>query len=62
MLRTVGSDKEYCDSLYKYWGHWAYYAGNIATELIMIAAVCAYFIMLSQMLYTIVVALIDWIF
>jgi amino acid permease len=62
MIRTTGNDKEYCDSLYKYWGNWAYYLGNISTLLIMIAAVCSYFIMLSQMLYTIILALVDWIF
>lgn len=62
MIRTTGNEKEYCDALYKYWGNWAYYLGNISTLLIMLAAVCSYFIMLSQMLYTIILALLDWIF
>jgi amino acid permease len=47
MIRTAGNDNEYFDTLYKYWGKWAYYIGAIATILIMIAALCSYFIILS---------------
>ncbi len=47
MIRTAGEDKEYFDTLYKYWGKWAYYVGAIATILIMFAAVCSYFIIMS---------------
>ncbi len=61
MLRTAGDDKEYFDTLYKYWGKWAYYLGAIATIAIMFAAVCSYFIIMSQMMYPIC-ALIFWIF
>lgn len=62
MIRSAGNDNEYFDTLYKYWGKWAYYAGFLSTLLIMIAAVCAYFVILSQMLYFIMLALIEWIF
>ena len=62
MLRTVGEDKEYFDTLYKYWGKWAYYLGAIATIAIMFAAVCSYFIIMSQMMYPIITALLYWIF
>lgn len=60
MIRVAGNDKEYFDTLYKYWGKWAYYCGFISTLLIMIAAVTAYFINLSSMLYYIVLAIADW--
>ena len=62
MIRAAGNDPEYFDTLYKYWGTWAYYCGFISTLLIMVAAVCAYFVILSQMLYFITLALIEWIF
>jgi len=61
MIRVAGNDKEYFDTLYKYWGRWAYYCGFISTLLIMVAAVTSYFINLSQMLYSIILALADWI-
>ncbi len=61
MIRTAGNDKEYFDTLYKYWGKWAYYLGLVSTLLIMFAAVCSYFVILSQMLYPIILALIEWI-
>lgn len=60
MIRAAGNDPEYFDTLYKYWGKWAYYLGFISTLLIMVAAVCAYFVILSQMLYFILLALIEW--
>jgi amino acid permease len=47
MIRTAGNDAEYLDTLYKYWGKWAFYLGAISTILIMVAAVCSYFIILS---------------
>jgi len=61
MIRAAGNDPEYFDTLYKYWGKWAYYLGFISTLLIMVAAVCAYFVILSQMLYFLMLALIEWI-
>lgn len=62
MIRTAGNDLEYFDTLFKYWGRWAYYLGIISTLLIIFAASCAYFIIMSQMLYPIALALIEWIF
>ena len=47
MIRTAGNDEEFFDTLYKYWGRWAYYSGLLSTLFIMIAAVCAYFIIMS---------------
>lgn len=58
MIKTAGNDKEWFDTLYKYWGKWAYYLGYIATILIMIAALCSYFIILSQMMYPTIAAII----
>ena len=62
MIRAAGNDKEYFDTLYKYWGKWAYYSGHISTLLIILAAITAYFIILSQMLYFLSLALLKWIF
>jgi hypothetical protein len=62
MIRAAGNDNEYFDTLYKYWGKWAYYSGFISTLLIMVAAVCAYFVILSQMLYFISLAILKWVF
>ena len=62
MNRTAGNDEEYFHTLYKYWGKWAYYLGTITTLLIIIAAVCAFFILMSQMLYPVIYSLISWIF
>ena len=47
IIRVTGKDDEYFQSLYKYWGSFAYYLGIISTLLIIIAAVCAYFIIMS---------------
>ena len=60
MIRCAGNDNEYFDTLYKYWGKWAYYLGFISTLLIMIAAVTAYFINLSSMLYYLLLAILEW--
>lgn len=60
MIRCAGNDHEYFDTLYKYWGKWAYYLGFISTLLIMIAAVTSYFINLSAMLYYILLAILEW--
>ena len=62
MIRSVGNDDEYFDTLYKYWGKWAYYLGYISTILIMIAAETSYFINLTQMMYFLLLALLEWIF
>ena len=62
MIRVAGNDEEYFHTLYKYWGNWAYDLGMFSTLMIIIAAVCAYFIMMSQMMYPILLSLIDWIF
>jgi len=61
MIRVAGNDKNFFETLYKYWGKWAYYCGFISALLIFIAAVTAYFINLSSMLYYIALALGDWI-
>lgn len=61
IIRTAGNDNEYFDTLYKYWGPLGKNLGLISTLLIMIAAVCAYFIIMSQMLFQIMCALIEWI-
>ena len=58
MIKTAGNDKEWFETLYKYWGKWAFYLGYIATILIMIAALCSYFIILSDMMYPTIVAII----
>lgn len=47
MIRTAGNDAEFFDTLLKYWGKPAYYSGLISTLLIIVAAVCAYFIIMS---------------
>jgi amino acid permease len=60
MIRCAGNDKEYFDTLFKYWGKWAYYLGFTSTLLIMVAAVTSYFINLSSMLYYIVLAILEW--
>jgi hypothetical protein len=62
MVRSAGNDEEYFDTLYKYWGRWGYYSGLLSTLFLLVAAVCAYFIIMSQMLYPIILALIKWIF
>lgn len=60
IIRTAGNDDEYFDTLYKYWGSWAYYCGAVSTWLIILTAACSYFIIMSQMLYPIILAPIDW--
>ena len=60
MIRQAGNDKEYFETLYKYWGKWAYYLGFLSTLFIMIAAVTSYFINLSAMLYYILLAILEW--
>lgn len=51
IIRTAGNDAEWFDTLYKYWGHAGRNTGLVSTALIMIAAVCAYFIIMTQMLF-----------
>ena len=47
IIRTAGNDNEWFDTLYKYWGPAGRNTGLVSTALIMIAAVCAYFIIMT---------------
>ena len=51
IVKTAGNDKDYFETLTKYWGKWAYYAASIATWLIILAALTSYIIIMSQMLF-----------
>ena len=47
IIMTTGNDKEYFDTLFKYWGNWAYYLGAVATLLLILAALTSYIIIMS---------------
>ena len=47
LIRVAGNDEEYFHTLFKFWGKPGYYIGMISTLMIICAAVCAYFIMMS---------------
>ena len=61
IIKTAGKDDQYYDTLYKYWGRKGYYGGIISTALVCIGAEIAYFVLLTQLLYPIPIAIQSWV-
>jgi len=55
-----GNDEDYSDTLHRYYGKTGWYLGIIAPVIIIYSPLIIYLIYLSQMLYTIVLAIDGW--
>ncbi len=61
IIYTAGSDEDFSDTLYKHFGKPGWYIGLIAPIILIFGAVTVYFIIQSQMMYPIIMALVSWI-
>ena len=53
---------DFYDTIKRYWGKGGYYMAMICTLIIILSSMIAYFLILCQMLYPIILALMKWIF
>ena len=60
IIRMAGDDPDYCETLRKFYGTKGYYTGLIAPAILIGGAVIAYFVIMSQVLYPIVLAIYAW--
>ena len=60
IVDMTGKDGDFCITLKKYFGNKGYYAGIIAPVILMFGAMTALFIILSQLLYPILLAVFYW--
>ena len=60
IVDATGNDADFCITLKKYFGRKGYYAGIIAPATLMLGALTALFIILSQLLYPILFAIFYW--
>lgn len=60
IVQSINDDADYSDTLKKYFGKPGYYAGLIAPAILMGGAVVVLFVILSQLLYTIALAIFAW--
>ena len=61
LIDATKADANFCITLKKYFGMKGYYMGIIAPALLMLGAMTALFVILSQLLYPILLALWEWI-
>ena len=61
-MRVTEPNEEFHDTIKKYWGPKGFYISMICTFLIIESACTAYFIIMAQMSYQMVLALLDWLF
>jgi len=62
VLRLVGPKEDFYDTMRKYWGKTGYFVAVIGTLMITMTACTAYFVIMAQMLYPNILALLKWIF
>ena len=61
IIRMAGDDPDYCETLRKFYGRKGYYTGLIAPAILIGGAIIAYFVIMSQVLYPIMLAIYAWI-
>lgn len=62
VLRLTGPKEDFYDTMRKYWGKPGYLIAVIGTLAITMTACTAYFVIMAQMLYPNILALLNWIF
>lgn len=62
IYRLTGPGIDFYDTVKKYWGGPGYYLMVVGTLLVFMTAVTSYYLIMSQMLYPIILAIIKWIF
>ena len=62
IYRLTGPGEDFYDTVKKYWGDAGYYLMSICTLIIIETACTAYFLIMSQTLYPIILSLLRWIF
>ena len=62
IVDVTKNDHDFCITLKRYFGMWGYYAGIIFPLITLLGAAIVLFIILSQLLYPICMALYWWIF
>ena len=60
IIDTTGQDFDFCITLKKYYGKKGFYVGIIAPALLMLGALTALFVILSQLLYPIFYSVYYW--
>ena len=61
ILRITGPGDDFYDTMRKYWGTSGYYIAVIGTLVIIETACTAYFLIMAQMLYPNILALLKWL-
>ena len=62
IVRLVETRNEFYETMKDYWGPKGFYLSVISTMIIVQSAVTAYFVIMTQVFYQIILALLDWIF
>ena len=62
IVDVTKNDYDFCITLKRYFGWWGYYAGIIFPFITLLGAAIVLFIILSQLLYPICMAIYWWIF
>ena len=62
IYRLTAPGEDFYDTVRKYWGNFGYYLTIISTLIIVETGCTAYFLIMSQTLYPIILSLLRWIF
>lgn len=60
-IKLAGSDTDFSDTVYKYYGKYGWLVTMIFSNFLMFAVVVIYYELMSQALFPIIVAIIEWI-
>ena len=60
IVRFTRDDDDFYDSLFKYFGRLGWYIGIVSTTAVIGGAHIGMFIVLSQLLYSLIMAMYDW--
>jgi sodium-coupled neutral amino acid transporter 9 len=61
IIDMAGTDPDYSDTLRKYYGKCGYYTGLISPALIIVGAVSVYFVIMTELMYPVLLAIYAWI-
>ena len=62
IIDVTKNDSDFCITLKRYFGSWGYYAGIVFPFFTLMGAIIVLFIILSELLYPILLALYYWVF
>ena len=61
-MRLAGTDTDFADTVYKYYGKYGWLITMAFSNFLMFAVVVIYYELMSQALFPIIAAIIEWIF